>query len=137
MKLYRGLQMIDKEITNQISQLLNNGYSFGEYKTKKERDEFEQELTDFYNKSGFSAFVEEEMLYVTDLNHQQVLMIEITKNSIYFNPQEHVYLLDAVVSTLEFITKKFSLEEEIDTEEGIEEEDTEEMPKPKPDFGSL
>ena len=129
--------MIDKEVTEQINQLLNNGFSFGEHKTKRERNEFEQELVDFYNKSGFSSFVEEEMVYVTDLNHQQVLMIEITKNSIYFNPQEHVYLLDAIVSTLEFITKKFSLEEETNTDSGIEEEDTEEMPKPKPDFGSL
>lgn len=129
--------MIDKEVTEQINQLLNNGFSFGEHKTKRERNEFEQELVDFYNKSGFSSFVEEEMVYVTDLNHQQVLMIEITKNSIYFNPQEHVYLLDAIVSTLEFITKKFSLENTIDTEEGIEDDVTEEMPKPKPDFGLL
>ena len=129
--------MIDKEITNQISQLLNNGYSFGEYKTKKERDEFEQELTDFYNKSGFSAFVEEEMVYVTDLNHQQVLMIEITKNSIYFNPHEHIYLLDVVVVTLEFITEKLTTNELEDDISNIEDEITEEMPKPKPDFGKL
>lgn len=129
--------MINKEITDQINQLLNNGFSFGEHKTKKERDEFEQDLLEFYNKSGFSSFVEEEMVYVTDLNHQQVLMIEITKNSIYFNPQEHIYLLDAVVATLEFITKKFKPEEEDQTEENIEDDVTEEMPKPKPDFGTL
>ena len=126
--------MINKEITDKINQLLNNGFSFSEHKTKRERDEFEQELLDYYNKSGFSAFIEQEMLYVTDLNHQQVLMIEITKNSIYFNPHEHVYLLDAVVSTLEFITKKFDLEEDSVTEENIENEITEEMPKPKPNF---
>tara|TARA_A100001515_G_scaffold89210_1_gene70911 strand:- start:11535 stop:11924 length:390 start_codon:yes stop_codon:yes gene_type:complete len=126
--------MISKEITEKINQLLNNGFSFGHHKTKRERNDFEQELLDYYNKSGFSAFIEEEMLYVTDLNHQQVLMIEITKNSIYFNPQEHVYLLDAVVSTLEFITRKFDLEEDSVTEENIENEVTEEMPKPKPNF---
>ena len=73
MKLFLGLQMLDKEITDQINQLLNNGFSFGDHKTKRERNDFEQELLDFYNKSGFSAFIEEEMLYVTDLNHQQVL----------------------------------------------------------------
>ena len=129
--------MLDKEITDQINQLLNNGFSFGDHKTKRERNDFEQELLDFYNKSGFSAFIEEEMLYVTDLNHQQVLMIEITRNSIYFNPQEHIYLLDAVVATLEFITKKFNPEQEQQITQELEDEVTEEMPKPKPDFGTL
>lgn len=129
--------MLDKEITNRINQLLNNGFSFGEHKTKKEKDEFQEELIEYYNKTGFRSFEEEEMVYVTDLNHQQILMIEITKNSIYFNPQEHVYLLDAVISTLEFVTKKFGLEEESETIEDIEDDVTEEMPKPKPDFGSL
>lgn len=129
--------MLDKEITNRINQLLNNGFSFGEHKTKKEKDEFQEELIEYYNKTGFRSFEEEEMVYVTDLNHQQILMIEITKNSIYFNPQEHAYLLDAVISTLEFITKKFGLEEESETIENIEDDVTEEMPKPKPDFGSL
>lgn len=129
--------MLDKEITNRINQLLNNGFSFGEHKTKKEKDEFQEELIEYYNKTGFRSFEEEEMVYVTDLNHQQILMIEITKNSIYFNPQEHAYLLDAVISTLEFVTKKFGLEEESETIEDIEDDVTEEMPKPKPDFGSL
>jgi hypothetical protein len=129
--------MLDKEITNRINQLLNNGFSFGEHKTKKEKDEFQEELIEYYNKTGFRSFEEEEMVYVTDLNHQHILMIEITKNSIYFNPQEHAYLLDAVISTLEFITKKFGLEEESETIEDIEDDVTEEMPKPKPDFGSL
>ena len=64
-------------------------------------------------------------------------MIEITKNSIYFNPQEHIYLLDAVVATLEFITEKFGLEEDEQSTEDIEDEITEEMPSQKPDFSSL
>ena len=51
--------MINKEITDQINQLLNNGFSFGEHKTKKERDEIEQELLDWYGKNGFGAFLEE------------------------------------------------------------------------------
>ena len=129
--------MISKEITDKINQLLNNGFSFGEYKTKKERDEIEQELLDYYGKNGFGAFVEEEMLYVVDSNHEQIMMIEITKNSIYFNPHEHVYLLEAVVVTLEFITNKLTLSEEEETSTDIEDEITEEMPKPKPNFDIL
>ena len=130
--------MISKEITDKINQLLNNGFSFGEYKTKKERDEIEQELLDWYGKNGFGAFIEEEMLYVVDSSHEQIMMLEITKNSIYFNPHEHVYLLEAVVVTLEFITDKLTLPEEQEkTPTDIEDEITEEMPKPKPNFDIL
>ena len=129
--------MIDKEITDKINQLLNNGYSFGEHKTKRERDEIEQDLLDWYSKNGLSAFIEEEMIYVVDSNYSHIMMLEITKNSIYFNPHEHVYLLDAVVTTLEFLTKKLAKEELLETTEDIEDEVTEEMPKPKPNFDTL
>ena len=130
--------MIDDEITKKINQLLNNGFTFGEHKSKDERDEIEQELIDYYGKNGFGAFIENEMVYVVDLSHQHIMMLEITKNSIYFNPHEHNYLLDAVVVTLEFLTK--ILKEEETTEESlfeIEDESTEEMPKPKPNFDIL
>ncbi len=137
MKLFLGLQMIDKEITKRINQLLNNGFTFGDHKTKKERDEIEQGLIDWLGKNGFGAFMEEEMLYVVDSNHEHILMMEITKNSIYFNPHEHIYLLDAVVVTLEFITEKLTTKELEDDISNIEDEITEEMPKPKPDFGKL
>ena len=127
--------MIDKEITDKINQLLNNGFTFGEHKTKKERDEIESDLVDWYGKSGFGAFVEEEMLYVVDSKHDHILMLEITKNSIYFNPHEHIYLLDAVVATLEYVTDKLSKQkDEIQTNIDMEDDITEEMPKPKPNF---
>lgn len=130
--------MINKEITDKINQLLNNGFSFGNHKTKKERDEIEQDLLDYYDKNGFGAFIEEEMLYVVDSKHEQIMMLEITKNSIYFNPHEHVYLLEAVVVTLEYITNKLKLSEDMEEiKADIEDEVTEEMPKPKPNFDTL
>ena len=127
--------MIDKEITDKINQLLNNGFSFGEHKTKKERDELEQDLLDYYGKNGFGAFIEEEMLYVVDSSHAEIMMLEITKNSIYFNPHEHVYLLEAVVVTLEYLTKNLEKQEVIP--DSFEDDSTEEMPKPKPNFDIL
>ena len=128
--------MIDKEITEKISQLLNNGFAFPNHLTSEERDKIEEDLINYYNRSGFRSFLEEDMLYVSDLNYQTILVIEITKNSIYFNSQEHIYLLDAVVATLEFVTSIYSSEEEQSTEE-IENEITEDMPKVKPDFSLL
>ena len=137
MRLFQGLQMISKEITNKINQLLNNGFAFGEHKTKKERDEVEQDLLDYYGKNGFGAFIEEEMLYVVDSSHEQIMMLEITKNSIYFNPHEHTYLLDAVVVTLEFITERLTKKEINKLTDFLEDDSTEEIPKPKPNFDIL
>ena len=130
--------MIDKETTDRINQLLNNGFTFGEHKTKKERDEIEEGLVEWYEKNGIGAFVEEEMLYVVDSKYEHIMMLEITKNSIYFNPHEHLYLLDAIVVTLEYITDKLMKRETLEeTTNNIEDEITEEMPKQKPDFGIL
>ena len=130
--------MIDKTTTDRINQLLNNGFTFGEHKTKKERDEIEEGLVEWYGKNGIGAFVEEEMLYVVDSKHEHIMMLEITKNSIYFNPHEHLYLLDAIVVTLEYITDKLVKKEDLDDiTDNIEDEITEEMPKQKPDFGTL
>ena len=130
--------MIDKEITDKINLLLNNGFTFGEHKTKKEKDQIEEDLIEWYGKNGFGSFLEEEMIYVVDANYQHILMLEITKNSIYFNPHEHIYLLDAVVTTLEYITENLVKKElPQDLSESIEDDITEEIPKPKPDFGTL
>ena len=137
MKLFLGLQMISKEITEKINQLLNNGFTFGDHKTQEERDEIEEGLIDWYGKNGFGAFLEEEMLYVVDSKYEHILMLEITKNSIYFNPHEHLYLLDAVVVTLEYITDKLTKDKKEVKTQDIEDDITEEMPKPKPDFGTL
>jgi hypothetical protein len=113
---------------------LNNGFSFGDHKTVDEKNEIEQELLEFYGKNGFGAFLEEEMLYVVDSKQEKIMMLEITKNSIYFNPQEHLYLLDAVVVTLEYVTQKFTENKTQLITDELEDEITEEMPKPKPNF---
>ena len=126
--------MIDKEITNKIGQLLNNGFAFGDHKTKEERDEIELDLVDWYGKNGFGAFIEEEMLYVVDSTYEHILMLEITKNSIYFNPQDHPYLLDVIVVTLEYVTAKLSKQNETELNTDMEDDITEDMPKKKPNF---
>ena len=128
--------MIDKEINDKINQLLNNGFAFPKHLTSEERDDVEQSLLSWYDKYGISAFIEEEMIYTTDGTGDIVMTMEITKNSIYFNPREHVYLLDIIVTTLEFITDKLAKPE---PSELLPDEDdpTEEMTKEKPNFDFL
>lgn len=128
--------MMDKKVTEKINQLLNNGFAFGEHLTRRQRNEVEQELLSWYDKNGLGAFLEEEMIYVVDSNYHKIMMIEITRNSIYFNPHEHVHLLDAVVITLEYVTTKYS-KTKVTLATDIEDDSTEEIPKPKPNFDIL
>ncbi len=128
--------MIDKDINEKINQLLNNGFAFSNHLTSEERDDIEQGLLSWYDKYAINAFIEEEMIYTTDNVGSIVLTMEITKNSIYFNPREHVYLLDVIVTTLEYITEKLAKK---DPNPPLPEDDdpTEEMPKEKPNFDFL
>jgi hypothetical protein len=126
--------MTDNDIKIKITQLLNQGFAFSDHLTKRERDSVEADLIAWYAKNGTSSFVEEEMVYVIDYSHDIIMTLEITKNSIYFNPREHIHLLDVVVTTLEFITDRFSEEEEEIPED---DDSTEEIPKPKPNFDIL
>ena len=127
--------MTDDEIKIKISQLLNQGFAFNDHLTKRQRDEVEADLIAWYAKRGTSSFVEEEMVYVIDYSHDIIMTLEITKNSIYFNPREHIHLLDIVIITLEFITDRFT--EEIESEPPEDDDSTEEIPKPKPNFDIL
>jgi hypothetical protein len=78
------------------------------------------------------------MVYVVGAGHEHIMMLEITKNSIYFSPREHIHLLEAVIVTLEFITDRLTKPEEMmPIGKDIEEESTEEIPKPKPSFDFL
>lgn len=122
-------------ITDKITQLLNSGLSFEEHLTIKEKREVISELIYFYDKKGYGAYEENEMLYVIDTTYKNIMMMEVTRNSIYFNPYDHESLFDIIYVTLEFINEKFGpIEEET---VNIEDEITEEMPKPKPNFDIL
>ena len=130
--------MIDNgSITSKISQLLNNGFAFQDHLTIKERKEMENYLVNFYDKKFYGAFVEEEMIYVVDSDYNKILMMEVTGNSIYFNPYEHPSLIDVVYITLEFVTETFAKEANDNSFLG-DDEPTQDMPKkPKPSFDIL
>tara|TARA_A100001391_G_C4882394_1_gene228494 strand:- start:54 stop:440 length:387 start_codon:yes stop_codon:yes gene_type:complete len=128
--------MIDNEfVKTKIAQLLNNGFAFLEHLDAEQRDEVEKGLVDFYDTNFYGAFVEEEMIYVVDSKYNKILMMEVTKNSIYFNPYNHSSLFDVIYLTLEYVTTKFAKTEEIP--EFNEDDSTEDVPKPKPSFDIL
>jgi len=129
--------MIDKEIATKITSLLNNGFAFGKLLSVEDRQNIEDDLIYWYDKKLYGAYIEEEMLYVVDSQHSKIMMMEITRNSIYFNPYEHDLLLDLILLTLEFVTERFKIKEystEKSKEIDEEEESTEDEEKPKPNF---
>jgi len=133
--------MINKEIAAKINQLLSNGFAFNEHVDETEREKIEHEMLHWYDKNFFGAYLENNMLYVVDRQQQKIMMMEITRNSIYFNPYDHSLLVDLVVLTLEFVTDYFKIvtENNLDMSKELDIEDmsTEEIPKPKPNFDFL
>ena len=129
--------MIDNNfITTKITQLLNNGFAFKDHLSVKEKKEIESKLIDYYDHKFYGAFMEDEMIYVIDSDHNSILMMEVTRNSIYFNPYEHPALFDVIYLTLEFVTNNFA--ETVDEPDPIEDETTQDMPvRPKPNFDIL
>tara|TARA_Y100001937_G_scaffold126618_1_gene196332 strand:+ start:242 stop:631 length:390 start_codon:yes stop_codon:yes gene_type:complete len=123
-------------ITTKITQLLNNGFAFKDHLSVKEKKEIESKLIDYYDHKFYGAFMEDEMIYVIDSDHNSILMMEVTRNSIYFNPYEHPALFDVIYLTLEFVTNNFA--ETVDEPDPIEDETTQDMPvRPKPNFDIL
>jgi len=129
---------VDKSLANKITSLLNNGFAFNRFFTLAERRDLEDDLLFWFDKNFYSAYVEEEMVYVTDTQSDKIMMMEITRNSIYFNPYEHSMLLELIVLTLEFITDRFGMKEysteKLEPNKELEEESTEDEEKPFPNF---
>ena len=127
--------MHNQYITDRISEILNGGFSFGEYISRKEREEIIFDLVHFYDTKGYGAYEENDMVYVIDNTYKNILMMEVTRNSIYFNPYSSESLFDVIYITLEFISEKFGTEEHYNKD--IEDQETEDAPKPKPNFDIL
>ena len=125
----------ENPLVAQVAQLLNNGFSFEKFLTKQERLNLISELIYFYDKKHYGAYEENEMIYIIDNTYKSIMMMEVTRNSIYFNPYDHDSLLDVIYVTLEFINEKFGPVEK--PHKDIEDQETEEMPKPKPNFDIL
>ena len=141
--------MIDEELMKQLKETilktLNNGIAYT-HMTELERDEKEQEIVEHLKSKGYDVFIEECMIYVLGKQWSRILMMELTRNTLYFTPFKVSEVSEVVFYILQLVSKKYldsmpkvepkASEKEEEIEEDTD-EDTEEDPKPPPDFSFL
>tara|TARA_R100000030_G_scaffold74257_4_gene57497 strand:- start:281 stop:712 length:432 start_codon:yes stop_codon:yes gene_type:complete len=137
-----------KQLKDTILKTINAGIAFP-HMTEQQRDEKEKEIVVFLQEKGYEAFVEECMIYVLGKGWDKILMMELTRNTLYFTPFKLTQTTEIVFYILQLVAKKYLdkvpvkkkkvPKQKEEKEEEIEEdsdEDTEED-KPPPDFSFL
>jgi len=137
-----------KDLKDTILKVIGNGLAFP-HMTSVERDEREINIIEHLKVKGFEAFEEECMIYVLNKQWDKILMMELTRNTLYFTPYDAKETSVIIYYILQLVSKKYLDEMSVvktktkqvqKKEEEIEEdsdEDTEEEPKPPPDFSFL
>lgn len=137
-----------KDLKDTILKAISNGLAFP-HMTQIERDDTESKIINHLKQKGYEAFEEECMIYVLDKHWKKVLMMELTRNTLYFTSFDAKETSVVIYYILQLISQKYLDEmpknkkndkkapikqEEI---EDNSEEDTEEEPKPPPNFDFL
>ena len=136
-----------KELKDTIIKAINNGLAFA-HMTERERNHKEREIVDFLNSKGYEAFVEENMIHVLSKKWEKILMMELTRNTLYFTPYQKNEVSVVIYYILQLVSKRYldktpsskgKKKKVLKKEEKGEDsdEDTEEEPKPPPDFNFL
>ena len=137
-----------KDLKDTILKAINSGLAFP-HMTAMEREDTENKIIDHLKQKGYEAFEEECMIYVLDKHWKKVLMMELTRNTLYFTPFDAKETSVVIYYILQLISQKYLDEmpkiKKIDKKAPIKkeeieddsEEDTEEEPKPPPNFDFL
>jgi|TARA_R110002124_G_scaffold254804_1_gene420425 hypothetical protein len=136
-----------KELKDTILKAINSGLAFA-HMTERERNHKEKEIVDFLNSKGYEAFVEDKMIHILNKQWEKILMMELTRNTLYFTPVLKSEVTVVIYYILQLVSKRYldktppskgKKEKVLKKEEKGEDsdEDTEEEPKPPPDFNFL
>ena len=138
-------EQVYKNLKNTILKTINSGIAF-KHMDVYEREDKEQEIVKYLQSKGYEVYIEECMMWVLDKQWEKVMMMELTRNTLYFTPFKAEEAPVIVYYVLQFVSKEYLITltskikkvEETEKEE-IEEdsdEDTEED-KPPPNFDFL
>jgi len=137
-------EQIYKNLKTVILKTINNGIAFT-HMTDIEREDKEQEIIVYLKSKEYEVYVEEGMIWVLGKSWEKVMMMELTRNTLYFTPFKAEEAPVIVYLILQFVSKEYLLkltskikkvEEKEEEIEGDSEEDTEED-RPRPNFDFL
>ena len=136
-------EQIYKNLKSVILKTLNNGIAF-KHMTDIERQDKELEIIEYLKQKGYEAYLEEEMIWILSSNWEKLMMMELTKNTLYFTPFKAEEAPVIVYLILQFVSKEYLLkltskikkveEKEEEIEEDSDEDTEEDRPRPNFDF---
>ena len=136
-------EQIYKNLKNIILKTINNGIAF-KHMSDTERQNKELEIVEYLKNKGYEAYLEDEMIWVLSNSWDKLMMMELTKNTLYFTPFKAEEAHVIVYLILQFVSKEYLLkltsnikkveEKEEEIEEDSEEDTEEDRPPPNFDF---
>jgi len=136
-------EQIYKNLKNIILKTLNNGIAF-KHMSDTQRQNKELEIVEYLKNKGYEAYLEDEMIWVLSSSWNKLMMMELTKNTLYFTPFKAEEAPVIVYLILQFVSKEYLLkltsnikkveEKEEEIEEDSEEDTEEDRPPPNFDF---
>ena len=141
--------LLKKELKDTILKTISNGIAYN-FMSPEERDQKEQELIEYLKEREYQVLLENCMIYVLSEDWEKIVMMELTRNTLYFTPVNLKKTSEVVYYVLQFTAKgyldtlmpgaKKKKKEVIKQEEdevSFEEEEETEDDKPIPNFDFL
>ena len=136
-------EQIYKNLKSIILKTLNNGIAFT-HMSDTQRQDKELEIVEYLKNKGYESYVEEEMIWILSSGWEKLMMMELTKNTLYFTPFKAEEAPVIVYLILQFVSKEYLLkltskikkveEKQEEIEEDSEEDTEEDKPRPSFDF---
>lgn len=141
--------ILKKELKDTILKTISNGIAYS-FMTPQERDQKEEELIEYLREREYQVLLENCMIYVLSEDWEKILMMELTRNTLYFSPMNLKKTSEVVYYVLQFTAKgyldtlmpakkknkKEVIKQEEDEVNPDEEEETEDD-RPAPNFDFL
>ena len=141
-------ETLKKQLKKTILKTISNGIAFN-FMSIEEREQKEQDLVQHLKDKGYEVLIENCMIFVLSSDWERIMILELTRNTLYFTPTDMTKAIEVVYYALQFTAKDYlevmfskesktnkrkkAEENEVDTEEEEETEDD----KPTPSFDFL
>ena len=140
-------ETLKKQLKKTILKTISNGIAFN-FMTVEEREQKEYDLVQYLKDKGYEVLIENCMIFVLSSEWERIMILELTRNTLYFTPTDMTKAIEVVYYALQFtakdylevmfskesIPKKVKKQEEIEVDPEEEEETEDDKPTPSFDF---
>ena len=99
-------EQIYKNLKSVILKTINNGIAFT-HMNDIEREDKEQEIVNYLKNKEYEVYIEECMIWVLGKSWEKLMMMELTRNTLYFTPFKAEEAPVIVYYILQFVSKEY------------------------------